>query len=100
MDQGEGFDGLHRTFDEAEWAWLKPHAERGALILVSNRLDLFDAAEKVAEDDAAVVEGWMQQGLIAKPTAEQIEAWDQDPGKRFLSLVVQPYVLAQEARLH
>lgn len=93
-------EGLQKTLDEAEWVWLKPHAERDALILVSTQLDLLDVASRLAEDDAKLIEDWIAKGLISKPNADQIQAWDAQPSKRFLSVVVQPYVLMQEALVH
>lgn len=93
-------EGLTRTLDEAEWEWLKPHAERDALILVSTQLDLLEVGDKLADDAVEEVELWMKKGLISKPSSTQIEAWDAQPGKRFLSVIVQPYVLIQEALVH
>ncbi len=89
-------EGLTRTLDEAEWIWLKAHSERGALILVSTQLDLLEVGDKLADDDVASVEEWLKKGLISKPTIEQMDAWDQDPTKRFLSVIIQPYVLIQD----
>lgn len=91
---------IEDTFDEAEWAWLKPHAMRDALILVDKSLDLLEVGKAIAEDQKERVQDWVSKGWVIKPTQQQIEDWDQIPGKRFLSLVVQPFVLIQEQRLH
>ena len=87
------------SIDEAEWSWLKPHMERGGLILVDDSLDLADAALKVASDDAETVEQWINTGKIGKPNQAQLRIWDADKGKRFAMLVVSPYVFIQEKML-
>ena len=82
--------------DEAQWQWLKPNLERGGLITVAAVLDLAEAGEKIAADDAAVVTAWIAAGQIGKPTAEEIAEWDSTPAKKFLTLIISPYVLIQE----
>lgn len=86
---------LALTIDEARWDWLRAHLERGGLIVVAADLDLADAGEKIASDDAAAVGGWIGAGKLTKPSAEQIEAWDAAPETAFRMLVVSPYVLIQ-----
>ena len=84
------------AIDEAEWIWLRPHLDRGGLILVDDSLDLADAALKVATDDAATVEEWINAGKIGKPNQAQLQIWDAEKGKRFAMLVISPYVFIQE----
>lgn len=101
MDSPEKLkEALLQSLDEAEWTWLKPHAQRDAVVLVHATLDMVDVAERIAIDDSRQVEAWVAKGLLTKPTAEQIRSWDEVPDRKFLSLVVQPYVLAQERHLH
>jgi len=87
---------LALSIDEAEWDWLRAHLERGGIILVDDRLDLADAALKVAGDDAEAIERWLVSGTIGKPTESQIHAWDADRHKKFAMLIVSPFVLIQE----
>lgn len=87
---------LALNIDEAQWQWLKPNLERGALITVAAALDLAAAGEKIAADDTEVVTAWIAAGQVGKPTAADIEAWDKEPGKKFLTLIISPYVLIQE----
>lgn len=87
---------LALNIDEAEWQWLKPHLERGALITVAGSLDLAEAGERIALDDSTSVAAWVAAGTIGKPTAEEIAAWDKEPDKKFLTLIISPYVLIQE----
>ena len=82
--------------DVAEWGWLRPHGERGGLIVVAGRLDLAEVGERVAADDAAAVQGWLVDGGIRKPAAAELEAWNAASDRRFRMLVVSPYVLIQE----
>lgn len=81
----------------AEWRWLSPHAERGAVVLVDGNLDLADVGVAIATDDVATVNHWLAEALLAKPSPQQIQAWEQAIGQQFQSLIVQPFVLVQEA---
>ncbi len=84
------------TVDEAEWDWLRAHLERGGLIVVAPELDIVDVGLMLAADDAAAVGGWIKAGKLTKPSAVEIGAWDADRRRKFLSLIVSPYVLIQE----
>lgn len=92
----ESQDELRKILDQAEWAWIKPHALRDAVILVSQKQDLLMVGEAIATDATQLVEDWIRQGDLTKPTVEQMAAWDQEEGRKFLCLVVQPYVLIQD----
>lgn len=96
MKEKKTREELALNIDEAQWQWLKPNLERGALITVTAALDLAEAGVKIAADDAVVVTAWIAAGQIGKPTLEEIEAWDKEPGKKFLTLIISPYVLIQE----
>lgn len=87
---------LALNVDEAQWQWLKPHLERGALIIVSAALDLAETGERIAADDSESLTAWISAGRVGKPTAEEIAAWDKEPEKKFLTLIISPYVLIQE----
>jgi len=96
MKETRNREELALTIAEAEWQWLKPHLERDGLITVAVAVDLAEAGERIAADDAQQVGEWISNGAVAKPTAEQIASWDTVPEKKFLMLVVSPYVLIQE----
>lgn len=96
MSETMNREELALSVDEAEWQWLKPHLERGSLITVAAVLDLAEAGERIAVDDTKVVGKWISSGKVGKPTAENIAAWDTTPKKKFLMLVISPYVLIQE----
>jgi hypothetical protein len=87
---------LALNVDEAEWSWLKPHLDRDGLITVATVLDLAEAGERIAENDSQTVSAWITAAKVGKPTEEEIEKWNKDPHKKFLTLIVSPYVLIQE----
>ena len=88
---------LAAKVDVAEWFMLRAHLEGGRLIVVDSLLDLAEVGMGVVADDVKVIERWIVSGLLGKPTAQQVESWDAEKGKRFLCLIVSPYVLVQEA---
>jgi len=87
---------LALNIDEARWQWLKPLLERGALITVAATLDLAAVGESIATDDSMTISAWISADKVGKPTAAQIAAWDNEPQKKFLMLIISPYVLIQE----
>lgn len=87
---------LSSEVDVARWEWLRAHNERGALIVVNRGLDLAEVGERIAADDSPMVQRWLVSNLLAKPTAEQIAAWDREPARNFSTLVISPFVLVQE----
>ncbi|TAE59898.1 MAG: DUF2288 domain-containing protein [Nostocales cyanobacterium] len=87
---------LKENLDEAEWDWLVPHAQRDAIIVVADGLDLLDVGEAIATDNTNSVGNWIAEQLIAKPSPEQLGNWNTDRTKRFNALIVEPYVLIQE----
>jgi hypothetical protein len=87
---------LEESLDQAQWEWIAPHNERQAVIVVSQDLNLIEVGLCIAQDDATAVQDWIKRELLNKPTPTQIRTWEQNPGKRFTTLIVQPYVLIQE----
>jgi hypothetical protein len=87
---------LATKIDVADWGMLRAHLERGGIVVVDPLLDLADVGVGVASDDVKTVERWIAGGLLGKPTAEQIQSWDAEQEKKFLCLIVSPYVLVQE----
>lgn len=88
-------DKLARELMATEWRMLAMHYRRDALFMVRRSVSLLDAAVAVAEDRTEEVRGWLEAGSLARPSPEEIEAWEAESGTKFVSAVVQPYVLAQ-----
>ena len=86
---------LSLTVDTAQWGWLRPHLERGGIIVVSPDLDLVEAGFGISSDDTAMVSEWIDTGKVAKPSATQIFDWDAEPGTPFRVLIASPYILVQ-----
>lgn len=87
---------LALQIDVARWEWLRPHHERGALVLVAPSLSLEEVGERMAADDAAAIQGWLASGQVGRAVASQIADWEETPDKPFRTLIVSPYVLIQE----
>jgi hypothetical protein len=51
----------------------------------------------IAEDNTALVQNWIGEQAIAKPSSQQLTKWNQTPEKQFVALIVQPFVVVQEA---
>lgn len=81
----------------AEWRWLSPHADKGSVVLVDPALDLVEVGYAIATDDVATVDRWIAEALLTKPTSVQMSEWGQSQSKQFTSLIVQPFVLVQDA---
>jgi hypothetical protein len=77
-----------------DWQMLKPHYERGALIIARQGLDLITAGVQIASDNQVLVKQWITDQSLIKPTPEQASDWEQH-NTRFKSLVVAPFVLMQ-----
>ncbi|NET62003.1 MAG: DUF2288 family protein [Symploca sp. SIO2E6] len=88
---------LAEALDEATWEWLIPHVKRDAVVVVTKELDLLDVGVAIANDDVLSVQHWISEQLVHKPFSEELNIWNTDTTKRFQALIVQPYVLVQEA---
>lgn len=78
-----------------EWRDLIPHAQRDALIIVSESLNLLEVGNAIALDQVPTVESWIALKLIFKPTPTDLSNWNLTPDKLFNTLIVQPFVLIQ-----
>lgn len=87
---------LAESLEPANWDFLKPHAKRDAVIIVSPSLDIVEVGCAIAQDQTPAVQQWIQQGQLQKPSADQLSWWNAQPSKAFNTLIVQPYVLVQE----
>lgn len=81
---------------EVDWRSLRIHTQRDALILVAAQLDLVEVACRVTADAVEEVGCWIENGLLCKPTAEQLASWESQLDKPFRMLIAAPYILLQE----
>lgn len=88
-------DKLRSELMPSEWKMLAMHHRRNAIFIVDEHLELLEVATAVAEDRSPMVQAWIEAGRITRPTPEQVAQWETEEGARFLSVIVQPYVLAQ-----
>ena len=75
---------------------LGAHLARDAVIVVAPSLDLLDVGVAVAENDTGRIDAWIRDGVVTKPTLEQLERWGRTEGEVAHALVVQPFVLVRE----
>lgn len=86
---------LSLHIDVAQWQWLRAHNDRGGLIIAARGLDLAEVGARLTADDTTAIQGWLEAKLLAKPSVEQIAAWDSTPSLEFSILIVSPFVLMQ-----
>lgn len=87
---------LEKDVADISWKDLQPHARRDAVIVITQDLELSEVAVAIAEDNTTLVRDWIGNRAIAKPTAEQLTDWNQQPEKQFTALIVQPFVVVKE----
>jgi hypothetical protein len=88
---------LQKDVADISWNELQPHAKRDAIIVIQDELDLAEVAVAIAEDNTAFVQNWIANQSIAKPSSQQLTEWNQTPEKQFFALIIQPFVVVQEA---
>lgn len=77
----------------SQWSDIAPHAKRDAVIVVNESLDLVDVGTAIASDNIQLVQRWISEDLIYKPSVEQLSNWNNSPEQQFSTLIVQPFVL-------
>ena len=86
---------LNEEMADVNWNDIKPHAQRDAVIVVNEKLDLLDVGVAIAQDDQMSVEHWITEQLISKPSNQQLSDWNVNQTQLFKTLIVQPFVLVQ-----
>jgi hypothetical protein len=84
---------LQEQIAAIDWQDLIPHAQRDAIIIVNPPLDLIDVGCAIAENKTDLVQNWISEKLLQKPTAEQLSQWNDIPTYKFQAIIVQPFVL-------
>lgn len=91
----EMVESFKRDQAEVSWRELKIHLQRDSIIVVAEELDLIAVAVAVADDDKTLVEAWIGEKQLGKPTEEQLKSWEEESDNRFKMLIVQPFILIQ-----
>ncbi len=86
---------LKEDMANVNWNDIKPHAQRDAVIVVDENLNLLDVGVAIAQDNKMVVQHWITEELITKPSNQQLSDWNINQTQLFKTLIVQPFVLVQ-----
>lgn len=86
---------LNQDVAEIAWQDILPHAKRDAVIIVDEQLNLPEVGVAIAQDNTTLVQTWIEDKTIYKPSSEQLTNWNQDLQKQFTALIIQPFVLIQ-----
>jgi hypothetical protein len=87
-------DKINRETARINWSELERHFAHGAVIQVSQELDLVEVALRIAHDDKETIARWMSEGKVGKVSDAQALEW-QALDARVWASVVSPYVLVQ-----
>jgi hypothetical protein len=86
---------LGREIDVTTWSDLRDHATAERMLLVATHVDLLEVALATAEDRTGEIQAWITSGELARPSLEQMKAFEETQGLQFRCAIVQPFVLAQ-----
>jgi hypothetical protein len=94
-------DKINRETARIKWGELERHFAQGAVVYVSEELDLIEVALRISHDDKQSVQRWMAEGKLAKVTDVQAQTWTAADESLWAS-VVSPFVLVQpeKKKLH
>jgi hypothetical protein len=97
----ELYDKVNHETARIKWSELERHFAAGAVVYVSEELDLVDVAVRFSYDDKESVKRWMAEGKLHKVEDEQAQLWAVADSELWAS-VVSPFVLVQpeKKRLH
>jgi hypothetical protein len=87
-------DKINSETARVRWSELERHFAHGAVVYVSEALDLVEVALRVAHDDKDTVTRWMNEGKVAKVSDVQAQTW-QAADTLLWASVVSPFVLVQ-----
>ncbi|MCU0693555.1 MAG: DUF2288 family protein [Polyangiaceae bacterium] len=87
---------LEKTAGMVMYEDLRAHVQGRAVFVVSPSLSLIDCGVAVAMDDVEVVQAWIDEGLLRRPSRAEMAAWAEEQHRRWRAVVVQPFTLVQE----
>jgi hypothetical protein len=90
----ELYDKVNRETARIQWSELERHFAAGAVVFVSEELDLVDVAVRFSHDDKETVQRWMAEGKLHRVKDEQAQVWAVADSTLWAS-VVNPFVLVQ-----
>lgn len=85
---------LHSETARLTWKELERHFARGSVIKVTPDMDLIKVAACIAEDDAAQIRQWMEQGKVMNASDDDARLWSGTDAS-FWAVVAAPWVLVQ-----
>ena len=94
LKDNELHDKINNETARVHWSELERHFAHGAVVYVSEELDLVEVAMRIAHDDKASITRWMNEGKVAKVSDVQARTW-QAADTRLWASVVSPFVLVQ-----
>lgn len=86
---------LVRETGRIAWSELQRYFATGAVIYVSDSLDLIEVAMRISQDDKTAVEQWMQTRQLGKMSDDQAREW-LEMDALVWSVVVNPWILVQQ----
>jgi hypothetical protein len=86
---------LNGETSRMQWAELQRFFASGAVIVVSDALDLIDVAARIACDDKQAVAQWMAENRLGKVSDVQASAW-LEADATLWAVVVRPWILVQQ----
>lgn len=89
---------LNRETSKIPWSELQKFYARGEVIAIAAGNDLIDVAVKISEDNKAVVEEWLANGVISQVNDQQAKVWH-DLDVSLWAVVISPWILVQEVKI-
>jgi hypothetical protein len=86
---------LNRETARISWTELLRFFAAGAVIAVSEELDLIEVAIQISNDDKAQVEEWMIEKRVDKVSDAQAKDWLETDAALW-TVVVRPWILVQQ----
>ncbi len=95
MNTKELKNSLKTESGELKWQELEPHFARGAIRVISNKLNLIDVAVDIAQNNTDVISEKLSNNNLSEPSDSQATLWHKNNAS-FFCVVVAPFVLIQE----
>ncbi len=82
---------------KVNWKELERFYAQGALILVSDTLDLVEVGFAISSDNTDQIKQWMETGLLARVFDQQAIEWEKE-NTEVWTVVIRPWVLVQDSK--